>query len=63
MNRYERKHLEHVALYLDLARSYSCREDRDKAILRAIECLEIVLKADSSLRESIFSAVEEVFGA
>lgn len=54
LNRYERKHLEHVALCLDLARSYSCSADREKAILKAIEHLELVLKADSLIRNSIF---------
>ncbi|MQY62154.1 hypothetical protein GH146_02555 [archaeon] len=63
MKRSEREGLERVAMYLDLARSYSCGEDRDKAILRAIECLGVVLKADNRLRKRVSDALKVTFGA
>ena len=63
LNCSEREGLERVVMYLDLARSYSCAEDRDKAILKAIERLDVVLKADSRLCKRVSDAVNVTFDA
>jgi len=46
-----------------LARSYDNALDRKKAILRAFECLDVVLKADSRLCKRVSDAVKVTFGA
>ena len=63
LNRRERKVLERVAFYLELARSYRCGEDRDKAVLMAVERLELVLKVDGCLRKRLSDALKVTFGA
>jgi len=46
LHRREREGLLKVRMYLDLAVSYPSFEDRRKAVLRAIECLDVVLRMD-----------------
>lgn len=50
-------------MYLDLARSYSCAEDRDKAVLKAIERLDVVLRNDGRFRKRVSDALKVTFGA
>jgi hypothetical protein len=46
LNKVERKGLLKVRLYLGLAYSYRNFEDVKKAVVRAIECLDVVLNID-----------------
>ena len=46
MHKREREGLLKVRMYLELAFSYPRFEDSRKAILRSIECLDVVLRMD-----------------
>jgi hypothetical protein len=46
LKKVERRRLEKVLMYLDLARSYGDFANCRKAVLRAYECLGVVLKVD-----------------